>query len=90
MDNILAMQIGKTFEDLADKVADEWLIQFAIAIQHGSHRTARYVLKEDVELVVFGVGTKVLHNVRVVEGAKEIYFATEGSDHGFFAFVDLT
>lgn len=89
VDDVFAVEVGKTVEDLANKVADQRFFQLSVIIEHRSHRTTRHVFKENVKVLVVAVGTQVLHNVWVLQVAEEVDLALEGGDHDLLTPVNI-
>jgi hypothetical protein len=67
VDDLAAMEIGKTRENLADKVADERFLQRSVLVEKRGHGATRNILEKNIEVILIRTRPKVLHDIRVLQ-----------------------
>lgn len=63
VDDVTAVEIGKTVQDLANEIPDEWFGKLSVQVEHACDRATRDVLEENVEMFVIGIRAQVLYYI---------------------------
>lgn len=74
MDNILAMQVLKSQQQLPNELSDHLLIESTVLLEHGGNGASREVFHENVEVVLLLLAAEVRNDMGMVQSLQEVNF----------------